>query len=250
MEVIAICATKGRHFHLERTLGFFLNQDCSLHHSLIIYNNSDVKQELDVNTIKNLPFNKSVYLVNSSQNLIKKTPYSSLGEIYNDILLLKPFFTEDSIICHFDDDDIYLPNHISEGVKGLLKGNKKAYKPKRSYYISPENSSPVLVENVLEPSIFVKYEHLSKYGYGNKNTSLHHQWLQPLIENKEIFIDEEGVPTFIYDWSGIIPIWKTSGGGDTDETFKNYDKFSKEHGDKKISKMPDSQLTKYYYNLI
>lgn len=250
MEVIAICATKGRHFHLERTLGFFLNQDCSLHHSLIIYNNSDVKQELDVNTIKNLPFNKSVYLVNSSQNLIKKTPYSSLGEIYNDILLLKPFFTEDSIICHFDDDDIYLPNHISEGVKGLLTGNKKAYKPKKSYYLSYESNVPVLVENVLEPSIFVKYKHLAEYGYGNENVSLHHQWLQPLIDSNEIFVDENGTPTFIYDWSGKIPIWKTSGDSDIIGTFKKYESFSKEHGDKIITPIPNEQLKKYYYNLI
>lgn len=233
MKIIGITATKGRHTHLEKLVGCFVNQDYVGDHTLLIYNNHEVEQQLWEGHLQ-LPSNKHIILINSPKHLQTGKDYTSLGEIYNDILfLISTLEDKYDIINHMDDDDTFLPNHFSEGVRGYLAGKVKAYKPAQSYYQDKNGLS--LAQNVLEPSIFVSYEHVKHYGYHDRNVDLHHKWLKPLNDNGEIFVDPNGKPTFIYDWSGQIPTWKTSGDPGNPENFKNYASFSQDIGDKIIT---------------
>ena len=210
-----------------------MDQDYEGKHTLIIYNNSEIPQSL-CKELENLSGNKQVILINNCINLKTYKPYINLGSIYNDIL----FFVREAvhegrinpqIVNHMDDDDTFLPNHISEGVKGYLKAGKLAYKPLQSYYKSPKDM--VLATNVLEPSIFVNYAYLATAGYWDRNVDLHHRWLQPLIDGGEIVAAEDGTPTFIYDWSANIPTWKTSGDPHNPNNFSNYERYSQDNGD-------------------
>ena len=238
--VIAICATKNRHTHLEKLVRCFLDQDYEGSHTLLIYNNAFESQELGK---IDLPSNKKIILINNCMDLKTGMAYTNLGSVYRDAL---EFLTEDyDIATHMDDDDVYLPNHISEGVKGM-SFDYLAYKPATSYYL--DSTGLTEQSNVLEPSIFVNFKYLKDAGYFETNVNLHHKWLKDLLETNKILVAKDGLPTFIYDWSGIIPVWKTSGDPDNPENFNNYTKNSKDWGDRIITPV-DKSITKYYLNL-
>ena len=225
LKVCLITATKGRHKQLERVVRFSLEQtyDNWVH---LIYNNSPVELQLD----DILPADKYI-LINNHKDLITKQDYKTLGDIYRDIMTFLP--DDIDVINFMDDDDVFLPNHVEEGVKGLIRGKKKAYKPKKSWYRHGRKNE--LVENTLEPSIFVYADHIREFGFSSETTAQHLQWVNPLVYHKEIFVDPEGKPTYICDWSQQIPTFKTSGDPHNPSNFDNYTSNSQDHGDNIIS---------------
>jgi len=241
MHVLAICATCGRHSLLERSLRLFLEQDYVGEHTLLIYNNSAVPQRL---APLQLPDNKHVMLINNNINSLTGLQYSSLGAIYNDIIKnVDP--TIYPIITHWDDDDLFLPSHITQGVWGLMKWGTLAYKPKYSYYRSAEGI--VLSENTLEPSIFVDTNHIKKYGYSLETTEQHLQWVNPLKKEGEITVDREGIPTLIYNWGDVERFtFKTSGDFRNPENFNNYRTHSVDHGDYVVTPWNKEEVEIYY----
>lgn len=236
LKVAAVTATKNRHTHLERLVRFFLDQDYdnAVH---IIYNNATAEQRFNTN----VPEGKFI-LVNNHIDSVTGKPYDNLGAIYNDAITHIP---EDvDVVCFFDDDDIFLPYHISEGVKGLERGGKSSYKPQKSYF---KNGSKVtLMENVLEPSFFVKKHHILQYGFSRTTSDQHMQWLQPLINEGDVYVDPNGPPTLIYTWGNDIPTFKTSGNSKDPNNFKNYERFSRDKGDGIITPISTAEAQKYY----
>jgi hypothetical protein len=251
MKVCAIMATCGRHTLCERSLRFFLDQDYTDNHLLLIFNNSDISQRSGYTNeiMDDYPLNKGVKVIN--QHIDSKTgkPYATLGAIYNDILKHIPDDTD--IVTHWDDDDIFLPNHISEGVEGLHRANMgvdmfwKAYKPEKSYYRHPHGIE--LMGNNLEPSVFVEFAYLKEYGYHDNTENQHMKWFQPLLEQQRMYIDRSGAPTLIYNWGDTdIPTFKTSGNAGHINNFQNYRNFSQDHGDHVITPWTYQQVQKYY----
>lgn len=253
MKVCAISATCGRHHLMERSLRFFLDQDYINEHILLIFNNSEVTQSMS------LPMEpddmgpiKSIILVNNHISYITNEPYKNLGEIYNDALTHVPLDAD--VIIHWDDDDIFLPNHITEGTQGLFdawcssEGKIMAYKPAKSYYRHPGGIQ--LMSNTLEPSIFTYASHIKRYGYSNTTTDQHLQWVNPLVYEGLIDVKEDGVPTLIYNWGDVeIPTFKTSGNAGHPNNFQNYRNFSKDHGDQILTPWPQGEV-KVYYDLV
>lgn len=240
MKVCLITATKNRHNQLERVVRFVLNQT-SNDWTHLIYNNASESLVLD----ESLPKNKFI-LINNSISLDTEKPYKTLGEIYTDILKYIP---EDCDVVNFmDDDDIFLPNHVEEGLKSLEKSNLKAYKPEKSWFKYLQNK-PELVSNTLEPSIFVKTSHIKKYGFFNETTAQHLKWVNPLISESQIFADPNGVPTYVCDWSQEISTFKTSGDPNNPDNFLNYETWSQDKGDGIITPCSE-ELVQHYYNII
>lgn len=235
MKVCLITCTKNRHRQLERVVRFVLDQTYTdwVH---LIYNNSIADLRLN----ENLPKDKFI-LINNNLNLKTKQAYKTLGEIYNDAIT---FIPEDAQLVNFmDDDDIYLPNHVEEGVKGYTKSGLKAYKPKKSYYKHGKRID--LMENVLEPSIFVEAAHIKKYGFGDESVAQHHQWLRPLEAERQILADPDGIPTYICDWSQEISTYKTSGNPSNPQNFETYASYSKDIGDGIITPCSEAQAKRY-----
>lgn len=234
MKTLALCCTHGRHSCLERVVRCFLDQDYYGKHVLFIFNSGP---ELKLASL-DLPSNKNIFIYNS---LID---YPSVGAKFNHGLKVSLKLTEASIVTHFDDDDIFLPNHISEGVRGLKIASEKdmlAYKPKRSFYRTKEGIN--LVENNLEPSIFVDSTYLLEKGYNNTSITFHQHWLDPLIEENKIDIAQDGQPTLIYNWAGEV--YKMSGSGDDgEENFKAHKTHSIDFGDSIVT--PAESNKKYY----
>lgn len=243
MNVFCIMCTCGRHTLAERALGMFLQQDYQGEHNLLIYNNSP--EDITCNPGE-WPMNKHIFLENNSIDKETGERYSNLGAIYRDAFAYVP---EDAdVIVHFDDDDLYLRNHISEGVKGLERGQKTAYKPAKSYYRHPGGIQ--LMSNTLEPSIFVKASHIRQHGYSLTTTDQHLQWVNPLVYGGNIFVDENGPASLIYNWGDTdIPTFKTSGDAGSPQNFDNYRRFSQDHGDRVLTPWTLEQLQPYY-NLV
>jgi hypothetical protein len=230
MKVCLITATKNRHKQLERVVKFALDQtsDDWVH---LIFNNALTSQRLN----SNLDPSKFI-LINKHLCTKDKKPYTNLGDIYQDIL---PFIPEDCDVLNFmDDDDVFLTNHVEEGIKGLQRGGLLAYKPKKSWYKHGKSIS--LVENTLEPSIFVMKDHVLKYGFSPETTAQHLQWVNPLVYEKQIFVDPQGPPTYICDWSQEIGTFKTSGDPHNPSNFDNYSAHSVDKGDGIITPCNDS----------
>lgn len=254
MKVVAIMATCGRHKLAERSLRFFLDQDYAGWHVLLIYNNSPVQQELQIASSPPANVwskdNKLIKLINQHIDSQTGQPYTNLGAIYNDAIKQIPD-EEADLIVHWDDDDIFLPNHISEGVKGYLRfveENKIAYKPDKSYYRYPGGIQ--LMGNNLEPSVFVKASHIFKYGYSLTTSDQHMTWFNVLLQEGSMAVDKKGPPTLIYNWGDVeIPTFKTSGNAGNPHNFENYRNFSQDHGDQIITPWSLETVQKYY-NLI
>lgn len=242
-------ATCGRHKLAERSLRFFLDQDYINEHMLLIYNNSDVPQGLWKPSIGELPKNKTVELINMHTSSRTNEKYSNLGDIYNDALKFVPNHID--VIIHWDDDDIFLPNHITKGTEGLFEawcdseGKIQAYKPAQSYYRHPGGIQ--LMANTLEPSIFVSAKHIRQYGYSESTTDQHLQWVNPLVYGGLIKVADDGIPTLIYNWGDTdIPTFKTSGNAGHPNNFKNYRDFSRDHGDRVLIPWKKEEVQKYY----
>ncbi len=245
MKVFSIMATKGRNYCARRALKFFLDQDYEGEHTLLIYNNSVVEQALH---LPDKPSYKKVILLNKCISDETNNFYKNLGQIYRDAIKFVP--NDIDIINFYDDDDLYLTNHISEGVRGYkraLEQDKIAYKPAKSYYRS--NEEIILVENTLEPSIFVSALHVKKYKFSDTTTEQHLTWVDPLVKNNKMLIDREGIPTLIYNWGDNFPTWKTSGDSKNPNNFQNYERFSQDHGDRIVFPI-NNQEAGYFYNLV
>lgn len=244
MKVCAIMATCGRHKLAERSIRLFLEQDYQGVHELLIYNNSPIQQTLG-NFSTGAP-NKLATLINQSTSNRTNQSYENLGDIYNDAL--KYISSDTDVIIHWDDDDLFLPNHISEGIQGLkiaLAMGKEAYKPAQSYYRHAGGIQ--LMSNTLEPSIFVTARHIKRYGYSESTTDQHLQWVNPLVYEEKIRVDDHGVPTLIYNWGDTdIPTFKTSGNSGNPNNFNNYRNFSQDHGDKILTPWGKGEVQKYY----
>lgn len=213
-----ITATKGRHTCLERNLRFFLDQDYQGKHTALIFNNSEVEQTLDN---VELPDNKKIILVNGGSD------YTSLGQVYQAALSHIPYNID--LVTFADDDDIFIPSHICMGVDGYKRGGKRAYKPGNSFY---RNGGMFLVNNTLEPSIFLEKSALDESGFYLTTTTQHLKWVEHLLQNNGLFVDPSGTPTMCYNWGDVdIPTYKTSGNADLESSFRQYAEYSKEHGD-------------------
>lgn len=239
--VALITCTAGRNSCLSRSIRMFLEQDYTDSIQLI-YQNSPVPITLD----ESLPKDRFI-LVNNPLDLVTRERYNTLGAIYRDALTFVPDYI--NVINHFDDDDFFLSNHISEGMRGLAEGGKLAYKPLYSYYLS-QGFPKALKKNVMEPSIFVKKEHVQEYGYGIETSAQHLQWVTPLVHMKELYEKTDGIPTLLYNWNAVgATVFKTSGDPKNPLNFTNYHNYSTDHSVSPVKPITKEELNQYF-NLI
>ena len=217
IKVLALCCTHGRVKALERSVRCFLDQDYDGPAVMFICNSGlplsfpDYSKYLKVD-------NKFIQILN-----IDKDSYSSVGEKYS-IALERAMgqFPDIEVVTSWDDDDIFLPTHLSKGVEGyydgytlpsLYGGPKLAYKPELSYYRyrdSNDNMKIIRNENTYEPSIFVNSSWLVEKGYAPVSRKYHKQWLDPLVSEHKIYVNPYGESTLVYNW-GDPGIYKMSG---------------------------------------
>lgn len=263
MSVVLVTCVHGRHTELERVVRCFLNQDHNSPITHLIYNNSPVELSLDSQLV-GIP-DRPIILINNHLDLETAEEYTNTGAIFRDALSFINWDPE--IVSFFDSDDIFLPNHVSEGVKGYEKAQSisphgeytpeistlrrpikiEAYKPYYSYFLYQNTKQ--LASNNMEPSIFVNFKYVKETGFNYVSGAYHQKWLTPLQELMLIFQPKDGIPTFIYNWGGDHSNHKISGAADSLQNFRNHRRWEIDNGDKIVSAAPKEEV-EYFYNYI
>lgn len=233
-EICWLTCTYGRVRCLERNVRCFLDQDYEGMSYMVICNSGEdlILDFFLLNSLVEIK-NKKIFIVNCKDNQFK-----SVGEKYNYALrvILKKYPMVD-VITSADDDDIFLPNHLTEGNKGINRAESlkmEAYKPKYSYFRHKEGGMVKVIknENTYEPSIFVKASWVREKGFENVSIKYHQRWLNPLVESGKILVDPNGESTLIYNWADDWDIYKMSGSAyDNQNNFDAHKRQSVDMGD-------------------
>lgn len=151
--VTCLTATYGRISKLSEAVSCFVNQDYE-NKKLVILNNHPAPLTCDLPGVE----------------IYNEPIYPTLGDCRNRLIDL----ADGEFIRTWDDDDLYMPWTISQGVDHI--GEAIAWKPKRSWFWVKEHG-PKLAENVFEASILIKTWVAKKYKYlpgsgGNEHETL------------------------------------------------------------------------------
>ncbi|MFA5313828.1 MAG: glycosyltransferase family A protein [Methanomassiliicoccales archaeon] len=241
MKVSCVCCTYGRFAILGRSLACWLYQDFP-DSELIIYNTSPIPLQLH-NKLRGFPikvFNRSV----NANGL----PYSSLGEIRREALQQA---TGNIYVC-WDDDDLFLPWHISQGMQHILKENKVAWMPEQSYFSYDGGKIYKHATNSMEASVLVSIREVLKYGFSNESGSEHLPWRRGLVDAEKL--DEHCSVTpfesYAYIWGEPLAPHKTSGDLRNPLNFENHKKYSDDFGEGKLLvPWAKERIDQYFINI-
>lgn len=240
--VSCIMTTYGRFECVERSIAMWLLQDYP-NKQLVILNTAEKELELDLALS-----NKGISIVNQSKIHGTNEPYTNVGQVRRDAVKL----ALGKYMCFWDDDDAYLPWHISQGVDYLLKTNKKAYKPAQSYWSEDGGKTFVLARNAMEASVIADTEAIRNYGFNDSNGGEHVTWMRGLIDEGELDEDYEVTPfeSYMYIWGDEIASHKQSGFIDDPDNFENHKKASTDFGVRPLNLYSPLRIKILYYNLI
>lgn len=152
-KIQCLTATYGRLSKLSEVVSCFLDQDYEKK-ELIILNNHPNPLQCSFSNVK----------------IYNEPVYPTLGDCRNRLIEL----ADGDFIRTWDDDDLFLPWTISQGIEYIK--NYPAWKPKKSWFWHKEKP-PELAENVFEAAMIVRTDIAKKYGYllqsgGNEHETL------------------------------------------------------------------------------
>jgi len=213
MKVSCVCCTYGRFTFLKRAIACWLNQDYG-HAELIVFNTAEQPLTLD----KSLQ-GRRIRLINQSRDTMNGLPYSSLGMVRHDAAA---YAAGDVYVC-WDDDDLYLPWHLSQGVANLTLCGRGAWMPAQSYFSDNGGQTYHLSRNAFEASVLVQTDHLRRYGFDtNKSGAEHLSWRMAMVADGHLSEDDEVAPFESYAYVWGEPGHKISGEIDSPDNFERH----------------------------
>lgn len=192
--VSCMMATYGRHSQAERALACFLRQDYP-NAELIILNNHAVRMRLD----PTIPAELAAKI-----RLHNEPCYASLGACRTRMLEL----ARGEFVRTWDDDDIYLPWSISQGMEYLTLAMSAdptvpAWKPEKSWWCNGGKTFS-LEGNAMEATILIRAEIARKYGYQESGGDEH----SPLLAGLSREANGRGIATADMGvWTGYCYTW-------------------------------------------
>ena len=199
--ITCLTSTYGRLSRLSEVVTCFLEQDYE-NKKLIILNNHPTPLSCDFPNV--IIFNEPIY--------------PTLGDCRNRLIEL----SDGDFIRTWDDDDLYMPWTLSQGVENI--GDAAAWKPKRSWFWL-KDKSPELAENVFEAAMLVRIDVAKKYGYLSKSGGNEHETLIRGIDKEGGCKNKEmgDMASYVYRWGwGMWHISGTLGGGDINQRTKDW----------------------------
>jgi FkbM family methyltransferase len=192
--VSCLCATYGRFALLREAVACFLLQDYPAKELIVLNNHpTPIRCELPGVTVVNMP------------------GHSDLGSCRRTLLKL----AQGDIFNTWDDDDRWLPWHLSQGVERLLASGRPAWKPARSWRCDLRSGKPVydLWSSGCIASALVRADHVRKVGYVPSSGDDDVRLLQSLMSGPDQegrasapvwAVEEMGCrASYIYTWTGV-----------------------------------------------
>ena len=213
MKVSCVCCTYGRFGFMKRSLAYFINQDYE-DAELIIFNNAEEPLVLDDSLHA-----RGVRVINQSRDAASGLPYASLGAVRRDALA---HAGADVYVC-WDDDDLFLPWHLSQGMANLKRCGRGAWMPAQSYYSPDGGRTYQLARNAFEASVLVRMDHLRRYGFdAGKSGAEHLTWRAAMVAEGELSERDEVTPFESYAYVWGEPGHKLSGEIDRLDNFARH----------------------------
>jgi glycosyltransferase involved in cell wall biosynthesis len=171
-------------------------------------------------------------------------PYTNVGAIRRDAL---KFATGDYVIT-WDDDDIFLPWYLRQGVNKIIATGLPSFKPAKSFFYSGNNLR--LVQNTMEASVIASMEKVRQYGYLMETGKEGLAWYTQMRDAKELVEDDNYcIPSYCFNWNDgdqLNAPHKQSGDIDNPDNFENHKKASNDIVSRDIKIFSPSELAKIY----
>jgi hypothetical protein len=237
-----VCCTYGRFTLLRRSVAFWLYQDYEPK-ELVIFNTAPVPLELDAA----LQRHGGIRVVNQTGHSESGAPFASLGEVRASAL---GHARGDVYVC-WDDDDMFLPWHLSQGMRELDACGRSAWMPAQSYASMDGGRTYALGRNSFEASVLVRMGALRRYGFDTSGRSgaEHLPWRQGLVRDGELSEECDVAPfeSYAYIWGD--PGHKTSGTIDLPDNFAVHQRESADFGHGALSAELPHVVERYYTNV-
>ena len=186
----------------------------------------------------------NVIIVNNDKDYQTGLPYTNRGQICRDAVT----HASGEYFMLADDDDIYLPYHLEQAVKGIKSNGMDAWKPEKSLFATREEIK--LVQNTLEASVIVKMNRIREIGFRSDITGYEGlSWYTKLRDEGQL--DENNkkyVPSYCFNWSDPTEIagHKQSGDIDNPNNFDIHKEQSKDVAKYKLTPISREELDKEY----
>lgn len=214
-KVSFVCTTYRRATCVSRVLKQYLNQTYQ-DKELIIFN-TDTDHPI---TLSDSVDPHSITIINNATDYLTGLPYSHRGQICRDAVT----HATGQYFMLADDDDLYLPWHMEQAVDKLLEVGKDAWKPRQSFFMTPNKLE--LVVNVMEASVIVKMSRIREIGFGDGPTG--HEglaWYRQLRDERQLNENyTHCVSSYCFNWSDDLFIGghKQSGDINNPNNFENH----------------------------
>lgn len=239
-KVSAVCCTYRRFKFVERVMNCFLAQDYP-NKELIIYN-TDVENPYTDDECKLMPH--GILIINNNIDRVTKEPYTNVGAIRRDALV----FAGGDYVVTFDDDDVFLPHFMRQGIDKIEQTGLPSFKPAYSFFYSGGNLR--LVRNTMEASVVADIKKVREYGYLLETGKEGLGWYTKMRDNGELFEnDDDCIPSYCFDWNTNFDnsfIHRQSGDIDNPDNFNNHKAASKDIADKPLKIYSEEEMKKVY----
>jgi len=189
--VTCVCTTGGRFPYICEAIHQFLEQDYS-HKKLLLFNNGTDNLRLDPSLEK-----EGISLINAGPNFL------TYGEVLNAALSL----VDTKYMATWDDDDIYLSNHLSLGIEALDDTGNLCYRSSKCLCARIEGEDTLVVDevsNVLEATWIMNTGFVKTVGYDkDENVGSAIGIMEESNKREQTIVSNE--ITFIYRWGKITP---------------------------------------------
>ena len=173
--VSCLTATYGRYRVLKEALACFVQQDYA-HRELIVLNNHAVPLHIDLPNVR----------------VINDRKYPSLGDCRNALLAE----ASGAFVRTWDDDDLYLPWAISQGVRYI--GEAPAFKPRWNWGWKVQQDEVYLSGNKYEAAWTVRIDVARRYGYQAASGGNEHNPLEEGIQQEGGILKGNVTPAYVY----------------------------------------------------
>lgn len=234
-KISCVMCTYGRFNIVQRSLSFFMDQDYP-NKELIIFNTAPTPLVLD-NTL----MNKNIKIINNSISYETKLPYTNIGDIRKDALT----HATGNIYSCWDDDDFFMPYHLTQSIKYLIKTKKKAWKPKFSWWSQDGGQTFERMGNHLEASVLV---YIDQVFFLKKTGDEHLGWFKNLLSIGQLDESMDVAPfeSYCYVWGDELAMHKQSGDINNPNNFENHKRESTDFGTAPLKYI---DVSKHYYNV-
>ena len=214
MMLSCVMITYRRFTCVERSISMFLAQDWAGESELIVLN-TDTDHPLVLG--KSLQEHR-IELFNCATDLVTGSSYQSTGAIRRDAASL----ARGSYYICWDDDDVFLPWNNRQGIEGIERNKKKAWKPYRSFFATGNRIE--VTGNYMEASVTVEMDEV-KNSFDLASGKEHLSWYHRLRDSGELLEDsKDSVPSYCFNWSDPYEIGgqKQSGNINDPDNFQKH----------------------------